>query len=111
MTESRCPRTVNLPNRRTSMRLEPFFWDALEEIARREGRSVGDLCAEIDARRGRDNLTSAVRVFVTAYFRAAATEEGHALARHGDLPDRARLRRPEAEPWNGRHPAEAAQSA
>jgi predicted DNA-binding ribbon-helix-helix protein len=29
------------------------------------------------------NLTSAVRVFIAAYFRRAATEDGHGAAGHG----------------------------
>ena len=41
------------------------------------------------AERGR---TSAVRVFVLGYYRAAATEHGHGLAGHGGLP-RSRLPR------------------
>ena len=35
---------------RTSMRLEPSMWSALEEIAMREGLSINDLCSQIDLR-------------------------------------------------------------
>ena len=54
------------------------MWDALGEICAREGRSLHDLCAEIDRQRGQSALTAGVRVYILNYFRAAATEEGHA---------------------------------
>lgn len=82
--------------RRTSIRLEPSMWDALEDIARRESASVNELCSQIDLRlqeqsrrKGVDpgesdvTLTSGVRVFISAYFRAACTEAGHGAAGHG----------------------------
>ena len=56
---------------RTSMRLEPEFWDALAEICRREGRDLHELIRDLDGRRERGGRTSAVRVFVVQYFRAA----------------------------------------
>lgn len=57
-------RSVTVAGHRTSLSLEPEFWDALKEIAAREGRTVSALIAEIDAARGRRNLSSAARVFV-----------------------------------------------
>ncbi|WP_348981781.1 ribbon-helix-helix domain-containing protein, partial [Azospirillum sp. TSH58] len=36
-------RNVMVAGRRTSMRLEPAFWDALEEIAQREDLTVSRL--------------------------------------------------------------------
>ncbi len=64
------------------------MWEALKEICRREGCTVHALCSLVEARRTACSLTSAIRVFVLEYFRAAVTEEGHALAGHGraDLP-------------------------
>jgi predicted DNA-binding ribbon-helix-helix protein len=81
-------RNVSLADRRTSIRLEPEMWDALHEICAREGRSLHDICTEIDRQRGAAALTASVRVFILNYFRAAATEEGHALAalRRSDAP-------------------------
>lgn len=82
--------------RRTSIRLEPSMWDALEDIARRESASVNELCSQIDSRLQEQSrrkgvspgesdvtLTSGVRVFISAYFRAACTEAGHGAAGHG----------------------------
>ena len=68
------------------MRLEPELWDALMEICHREGRRLNELIRSVDAGRNAGGRTSAVRVFVVQYFRAAATEPGHAGAGHGPLP-------------------------
>ncbi len=78
-------RNVTIGRRRTSLRLEPAMWDALEEICRREEMSKHELCAMIDGRRRSSSLTAAIRVFMVTYFRAAATEVGHASIGHGAL--------------------------
>lgn len=65
------------------MRLEQEMWEALREICRREDMTVHELCSLIDERRGLSSLTAATRVFTLMYFRAAATDEGHASAGHG----------------------------
>lgn len=81
-------RNITLADRRTSIRLEPEMWDALNEICAREGRSLHDICTQIDRDRTQSGLTAGVRVFVLNYFRRAATEEGHARAlRHRGGPD------------------------
>jgi predicted DNA-binding ribbon-helix-helix protein len=56
------------------------MWDALTEICTREGRSLHDICAQVDKERDQSGLTAGVRVYILKYFRDAATEEGHALA-------------------------------
>lgn len=56
-------RSVLVAGHRTSVSLEPEFWDALKGIAARQGRSLNQLIAEIDAGRN-GNLSSAIRVFV-----------------------------------------------
>ncbi|WP_282604235.1 ribbon-helix-helix domain-containing protein [Pelagibius sp. Alg239-R121] len=80
-------RNILVAGRRTSLRLEPVMWDALSEVCRRESKNANELCTMIDARRNESSLTAAVRVFILAYFMAAATEEGHAIAGHGSLVD------------------------
>ncbi len=65
-------RNIVVAGHRTSMRLEPEMWDALTEICAREKCSVKEICTLIDSSRGSSSLTSAVRVFVLAYFRFAA---------------------------------------
>jgi predicted DNA-binding ribbon-helix-helix protein len=68
------------------MRLEPELWNALEEIAHREGQSIGEIVKRIEARGHPGGRTSAVRVHVLTYFRQAATEQGHQAAGHGSRP-------------------------
>jgi predicted DNA-binding ribbon-helix-helix protein len=76
-------RNVTIRGRRTSLRLEPAMWDALQEIAQREGTSVHELCTKVDLERRESTLTAAIRVYILAYYRAAATAHGHILAGHG----------------------------
>ena len=56
-------RSVLVAGHRTSVSLEPEFWEALKEIAARRGLSLSQMVAEIDAGRS-GNLSSAIRVFV-----------------------------------------------
>lgn len=96
-------RNVTVNGRRTSMRLEQEMWEALREICRREEMTVHELCSLIDDRRGLSSLTAATRVFILMYFRAAATDEGHATAGHGkrinpELLDRLGLSMGESRP-------------
>lgn len=70
---------------RTSMRLEPELWDALSEICEREAQDMSTLVRQVEAAGHVGGRTSAVRVFIMNYFRAAATEVGHAAAGHGHV--------------------------
>ncbi|MBI3708188.1 MAG: ribbon-helix-helix domain-containing protein [Proteobacteria bacterium] len=63
------PRNIRIGEKRTSMRLEPQFWDALAEMADRTNSTIGDICTIVAARTNSANLSSAVRVEVLAYFR------------------------------------------
>lgn len=77
-------RNVTVLGKRTSMRMEPQIWDALLEVTRRENMTVHHLCSLVAERTHRPaSLTAAIRVFLLAYFRAAATEDGHMRASHG----------------------------
>ncbi len=76
-------RNVTVAGRRTSMRLEPAMWEALQQLCRREGKTLNELVTEIDRQRSESSLTAAIRVYLLSYFRAAATDEGHRLAGHG----------------------------
>ncbi len=69
---------------RSSMRLEPETWDALGEICDREAIGLGELVRRAERALEAGGRTSAVRVFALAYFREAATDEGHRLAGHGE---------------------------
>jgi predicted DNA-binding ribbon-helix-helix protein len=78
-------RNVVAERGRTSMRLEPELWEALLEICGREGRDMSSLVRKVEQSGHAGGRTSAVRVFVLSYFRAAATEAGHATVGHGAL--------------------------
>ncbi len=65
------------------MRLEPEVWDALREICLREGVELRELIKYVERSAAPGGRTSAVRVHVLQYFRAAATHEGHVQAGHG----------------------------
>ena len=71
------------------MRLEPELWDALREICQRERQDISRLVRQIEATGHSGGRTSAVRVFVLEYFRAAASEAGHEAVDHWQL-DRGR---------------------
>ncbi len=76
-------RNVNALSGRTSMRLEPEMWEALREICLREGIDLGALIQRVEGTGDDGGRTSAVRVHVLQYFRAAATDQGHRDAGHG----------------------------
>ena len=77
-------RNITISGHRTSVRLEPEMWSGLTEICRREGSSLHEVCSAVAIRKSENtSLTAAIRVFVMAYYRAAATEEGHAKVGHG----------------------------
>lgn len=63
------PRNVTIRGKRTSMRLEPGFWEAIDEIAAREGLNVDQVFERAAKTPHRGNLSSAIRVYVLAYFR------------------------------------------
>ena len=76
-------RNVVVTGRRTSVRLEVQMWDALFEIERREGRTVHEICTEVDATRRESTLTSGLRIYILGYYREASTPGGHTRAGHG----------------------------
>lgn len=51
---------------RTSISLEDAFWTVLRGVATDRGLSIAALVAEIDAARGKANLSSAIRVAMLA---------------------------------------------
>jgi predicted DNA-binding ribbon-helix-helix protein len=59
-------RSLTIAGHRTSLSLEPEFWQALQETARAEKRTLANLVGEIDQSRGTRNLSSAIRVWLFA---------------------------------------------
>jgi predicted DNA-binding ribbon-helix-helix protein len=64
--------SLAISGHRTSISLEAAFWEGLRDLARERGVSVAALAAEIDARRGAANLSSALRVHLLEVFREKA---------------------------------------
>ena len=57
--------SLTLKGHRTSVSLEPEFWEAFRALARREGVPINELAARIDAGRGMERgLASAIRVYI-----------------------------------------------
>ncbi len=63
-------RSVTIAGHRTSLSLEPEFWDALNALAATRNMSLAGQVAAIDEARGRTNLSSALRVAVLKATRA-----------------------------------------
>jgi predicted DNA-binding ribbon-helix-helix protein len=55
--------SLTIQGHATSLTLEPVFWQALNEAAAAEGKSLAGLVAEIDEART-TNLSSAIRVWL-----------------------------------------------
>jgi predicted DNA-binding ribbon-helix-helix protein len=53
------------------MRLEPELWEALNEICLREDLEMSNLVRQVEAAGKSGGRTSAIRVFILKYFRAA----------------------------------------
>lgn len=68
MTNRPLKHSVTLRGHRTSISLEEEFWTEFRLIAKREGKALNELAAEIDEARGVDaGLASAIRVYVLEY--------------------------------------------
>jgi predicted DNA-binding ribbon-helix-helix protein len=69
--------SLTLHGHRTSVTLEPAFWDAFRAIAEETGQTVNALAARIDAARaGDEGLASAIRVHVLQHYRTAGRTRG-----------------------------------
>ncbi|PLX36446.1 MAG: aryl-sulfate sulfotransferase [Hyphomicrobiales bacterium] len=62
-------RSLTINGHRTSLALEPLFWDALTEMADRRGLSLPALIADIDSLEPHANLASAIRCAVLSHYR------------------------------------------
>jgi predicted DNA-binding ribbon-helix-helix protein len=64
-------RAVIVSGRKTSVALEDPFWDAMQEIAEVTGTTWTGLIREINQTRNNANFSSAIRLFVLAYYRGS----------------------------------------
>ena len=67
-------RTMVIGGHKTSITLEPAFWEALKEISAAEKLTPGKLIIRIDRERQYPNLPSAVRLYVLDHYRRLAEE-------------------------------------
>jgi len=74
-------RTLTVSGRRTRVRLEPEFWQALDDIGRRETLSVSDLVTFVRRRDLKRPMTATLRLFITTYFRSIAEQSGNSGGR------------------------------
>lgn len=65
-------RSIVIAGHKTSVSLEDQFWDALKEIAAEKRSTLSEVVASIDSGRNQGNLSSAIRLFVLAHYRAPA---------------------------------------
>lgn len=73
MTTRPAKHSLSLHGHRTSVSLEPEFWDAFRSIAAERGMPLNQLAAGIDdARQGDIGLATAIRLFVLDHYRTAA---------------------------------------
>ena len=78
--------SIQVGDRRTSVRLSPVVADAVEQIADRERCELGELYTYIDRTKEKGvSRATAIREFALEYFMDAATESGHRREGHGKL--------------------------
>lgn len=65
-------RNLRVDGRRTTVRLEPAYWAALDEVCAAERISRDRLCDMIFAAAGRKRLTANLRLFLLNYFRVSS---------------------------------------
>jgi len=71
MTGRPVKHSLTLKGHRTSVSLEPEFWQAFRDIAALRGQPINALAAEIDKERGVEiGLASAIRLFVLRQYRS-----------------------------------------
>ncbi|MDO5756245.1 MAG: ribbon-helix-helix domain-containing protein [Rhodobacterales bacterium] len=72
MTDRPVKHSLTLLGHRTSVSLEPEFWQAFRDIAAAADTPINALAARIDAARGTDlGLASAIRLYVLRHYRDA----------------------------------------
>ena len=68
--------SVVIAGHRTSVSLEPEFWDALQALAKANGHSVNAEISRIDAGRGEQNLPSAIRLAILRDYQTRLNIQG-----------------------------------
>jgi len=64
-------RAVFIGNRRTTVRLAPVMWEALEDIARYQSLALSDLLRKIeDGCEPDQGLADAIRIYIVKFYRS-----------------------------------------
>src|SRR5262245_47282894 len=67
---------VWIAGQRTSVRLEPIMWQALQDIGTRENLTIHELATIVSERKHGDaSLTASLRAFIVAYLRMQSLRE------------------------------------
>lgn len=61
---------IFVDDKRTSARLEPAMWNALDDIRRRKKISLSELISQIAHQRSSSSLTAAIRVYIVEFYRS-----------------------------------------
>jgi predicted DNA-binding ribbon-helix-helix protein len=67
-------RSIVVAGHKTSVSLEEAFWNGMKEIASLRNMTLSELVDEIDSKRQKGNLSSAIRLFVLDHFKSCAHE-------------------------------------
>ena len=62
-------RNIQLDGRRTTIVLEPYMWESVDDLLHREQIDINQLCRTIDRARNHSSLASSTRQVVLTYFR------------------------------------------
>src|SRR5207248_11718115 len=63
-------RNIVVRGKRTSVRLEPEMWEALQEIVQMQGLTINQLVTQLNRRRSDSSLTSTIRVYIVEFYRS-----------------------------------------
>ena len=86
MIQKRQKRNIRLAHLRTTIVLEPYIWDCISDILRRESIDLDSFCQEIDKRRQFSSLASSMRIVTLFYFRLLATSYENSLKKQKSEP-------------------------
>ena len=74
------PRNVTVSGRRTSIRLEPLYWEAIETLCLRDGISINAMCNKA-IQNSTLNITAAIRSYIVKRLMSMAFHDGSSLPR------------------------------
>jgi predicted DNA-binding ribbon-helix-helix protein len=77
MKSSIVKRSVMVAGRKTSVSLEDAFWTTFREIADGRHMTLSELADVINSERTDGNLSSAIRLFVLAFYRNQLSADQH----------------------------------